>query len=641
MLGNWGRVAGPPVALAALVLCLLAAAPAEAAFDCGGVMRVCQTQVDNSGRVWFISEELLTEDALGSGERHGGVLQYYERDGDTTTLIHGPDGKPIPYGERHRVSEEVSGVSPDGERVYIETEASLTPGDHDTPFAGDWTLDGYELRDGQFTLVTTGPLDESRPDVFGCCGARIVWASDDGSRVYFVTGDRMTAEDQDESPDVYERAEGQTRLVSTGPGEVLPDPNYSEPAPGAEFLGASPDGRTAYFATFAQLTADDTEKMTSDIYSWRDGVTTRLTHTRHYPAGPGQPFDYFMPIDFAGASDDGSIFFTAHSPQIAEDTDANGDIYRGHADGSAERLVTGGPPPSSEKPFPNPLLADAVSQDGTRLYFTTTSSLVPADNDSKEDIYLLLTESGRLQLVSQGAAAEPNEDSELTFSGISRDGKRAYFSTWEQLLPEDADEVVDVYEWFDGHVRLATPSIEGHQNGSFFDSISPNGRYVVFSTWEDLDPNDEDAKSDIYLADMGSEASVSAVGSASGSEARRGARRRWNRRIRQVNVEAIPPHMRIGGRGNYGDGAARVRLGCPKAETSGPCHGRARLFSRRGRRLAAGRFRIAAGHRAWVALRGTRLPRRGHLDAVVRVRAADMLHNAARARAKVELRHTP
>ena len=66
----------------------------------------------------------------------------------------------------------------------------------------------------------------------------------------------MTAEDLDGSRDIYERSEGRTVLASTGPDEVLPDTNYSERAPDSEFLGASPDGTTIYFATYQQLTAD-------------------------------------------------------------------------------------------------------------------------------------------------------------------------------------------------------------------------------------------------------------------------------------------------------------------------------------------------------------------------------------------------
>ena len=167
---------------------------------------------------------------------------------------------------------------------------------------------------------------------------------------------------------------GQTTLVSTGPDEVLPDPNYSERAPDAEFLGASTDGATVYFATFQQLTADDTEKMTSDIYSWRDGVTKRITHTKSYPPQPGQPFESFGNSDtFTGASEDGSIFYLAHSPQAADDTDSYADIYRARPDGTSERLgINAGPTPDTGM-YLNPLIPGAVSQDGKRLYFTTTS----------------------------------------------------------------------------------------------------------------------------------------------------------------------------------------------------------------------------------------------------------------------------
>ena len=641
MLGTAGRRIGLAASLGALAVVLLGASPANASFDCGATMKTCQTQVDNSGRVWFWSPELLTEDALGDGTLKHGVLQVYERDGGTTTLIHGPDGKPIPASPRHRYSEFVSGVSPDGEHVYIGTEASLTADDHDISNSGDGATDGYEIHDGHFSLITTGPLDESRTDSFGCCGARIVWASDDGSRVYFVTNDRMTAEDRDDGQAIYERADGTTRLVSTGPEEVQPDPNYSEPTPYAEFLGASPDGATVYFATFQQLTADDTEKLTSDIYSWHDGAVRRLTHTRIYPEGSGI-FEAFSGINFAGADESGSIYFVAHSPQAAGDTDAYGDLYRASAKGVDERLLSGGPtPPDGDRPYPNPIFAGAVSEDGKRLFFTTTSPLLPADTDQEPDIYLLMTETGQLRLISEGAAEEPPSEAELMLSGISRDGRRAYFSTWEELTPEDTDDVVDVYEWFEGHVRLATPAIPGHKDGSFFDSISPNGRYVVFSVWENLDPNGEEAKSDIYLADMGSEASVAAAASASASASaasRPGSRHRWHRTIRRVNLESIPPRMRIGRRGTYGDGIAKLHLSCPRGEASGPCHGIARLFTRGGRLLAGGLFRIPAGHGTWLAMRGVGLPSGGPVVAYARVRASDRLHNVARSRSKVTLR---
>ena len=185
---------------------------------------------------------------------------------------------------------------------------------------------------------------------------------------------------------------------------------------------------------------------------------------------------------------------------------------------------------------------------------------------------------------------------------------------------------------------------KGEQVGSFFDSISPNGRYVVFSTFEDLLPSDEDLKSDIYLVDMGPQPQPEGRASASAARPGRTQRHRWHRRLRLVSAESIAPKMRIAARGTFGDGGAHLKLGCPKAETSGPCHGRARLLDA-GLPQAA-RERAASGSpRGTVPGSGSRqrpaAAAAGSLTALARVRGADMLHNAARVHATVELRHTP
>ncbi|HWB69742.1 MAG TPA: hypothetical protein VG518_07170, partial [Solirubrobacterales bacterium] len=141
---------------------------------------------------------------------------------------------------------------------------------------------------------------------------------------------------------------------------------------------------------------------------------------------------------------------------------------------------------------------------------------------------------------------------------------------------------------------------------------------------------------DVYVIDMGSGGQAGA----SASTARRGGKRAKKRRLRLVTAEAIPPKMRVAKAGTFDGKVARLRLRCPKKERSGPCRGRARLFSRRtGDVLGGGRFRIASGHGAGVAIRGPRLngyrgPIRGM---VVRVRGADRLGNAATVLAKVSL----
>ncbi len=625
-----------PLLLSAALLgaALLLAPAAQAAFPCGTALERCAVQIDNSGRVWFNSYEKLTEDAPGDGTLKHGIWEVYERDGNTTRLVSRfPDGQPIVVGDG-RNGAGLLGASPDGERVYLTTEATLAPEDTDGG-NGAASGDAYVLAGGRYTLLSTGPLDGG-PNPNPTSGAHRFWASDDGRYVYFETGQRLVPEDWDNESDVYQRFEGQTRLVSTGPTETLPTPEFPyQRAPQPWFVGASPDGATAYFATSDHLTADDTGSFTPDIYAWHDGVTTRLTRTVSPEEVPGTPRESFGPGTFASAAENGDLYF-AQSAQTSEDTDANPDVYRARPDGTLERIALF--PPGSD--FSHAFVSlQAVSRDGERLFLFSTSRLSPEDRDEKPDAYMW--SHGEFTLVTK-EARPPIAEEEATLCAIADNGHRAYFRTWGQLTPADTDEEPDVYEWSDGAVRLVSPSGEGKQGPSFCQGISPNGRFVAFSTSEQLVPGDSDVKSDIYVIDMGVQ------GAAAGASARRQPgkhrgqqRRHGRRRLRLVTAEAIAPRVGIAKVGVVGKRAARLRLRCPKAETSGPCHGRVKLLGARqgGKRklLASGHFRIAAGRSRAVRLRGRSLAAAGR-RAIARVRGADMLGNRRTVGARVRLR---
>lgn len=636
--GRRGRSLRRSVAFAALAA-IFAAVPANAAFDCGTHFNRCQAQIDDSGRVWFPSYEKLTEDALGDGTLRGGVFQIYERSGETTTLVsRAPDGAPIPGDERSHVAASLYGVSPDGERVYITTQATLSPEDGDGG-NGYGSQDKYELSNGGFRLLSTGPLDGPFPNPNATFGSQRLWASDDGAHVYFETGQRLTDDDTDNASDLYVREGTQTRLVSTGPAAVPSDPNLNRPAIEAGFLGVSTDGATAFFSSPEKLTADDTEALTSDIFSWKDGVTRKLTNTIYRGEGPGIPYEIFEASSFGGVAEDGSLFYRAFSPQAPEDTDAEPDLYATRPDGSTQLLTAAAPTtPTTTGAF---LRAEAASRDGSRVFFTTNQAFVAADRDETLDIYMW--SAGALQLLSVGTNGNPPHNAEeLHFDAVSRDGRRVYFETYERLATGDTDEEADVYEWSEGAIRLVSPaSTEGRQSWAFFRGLSPNGRYVAFATFEPLLGSDRDAKEDIYVIDMGPAGGASAARAASARPAGRGGQRRSKRRLRLVTAEAIPPRMTIGARGTFGAETARVRLRCPKTEHSGPCHGRVRLLSRKAHELlAAGSFRIGSGHGDQVVLKGRRLPggKAGRLNALARVRGADSLGNAAVVSHTVELR---
>jgi len=626
---------GLALLLVAALAGLLLAAPARASFDCGTMLSLCSAQIDDSGRVWFASDERLTEDAPGEGDGKSGIFQIYERTGNRTVLVSRyPDGWPIvPDGGRGSAAR-LLGVSRDGERVFLQTDVGLVPSDV------DGASDGYVLSGGRYTLLTAGSTGSTPTTV----RASLLWASDDGRYAYFGTAQQLVPADRDSGWDVYQRFAGQTRLVSTGPDQEPPDlehPGWQAPQPW--YLGAGLDGSTAYFATAEHLTAGDDGKWTSDIFSWRDGVTTRLTHTVSPEDVPGTPSESFGLRSFARGAADGSLYFTAHAPQVPEDTDANADVYRVRPDGALERVIA-----TAGLGAPSPLLfrPEVVSRDGSRIFLFSDAQLAPGDHDQKADVYMWT--EGRYELVSVEGESPRGED-ETTLCAISDNGHRAYLETWARLSPDDLDAQKDVYEWHDGELRLVSPAGEGREGPALCAGISPNGRYVAFTTWEELVPGDADGKVDTYVIDMGAEGAAAggapAGASAVASRARPGAKTRRKshrthrrRRLRLVTAEAIPPRMRTAAAARLRGDRARLRLRCPKSERSGPCRGRVQLLARGSRRvLAAGWFRIAAGRARAVVLKGRRLPRRSR-PVLARVRAADQLGNRRTVTAGVRLR---
>ncbi len=87
------------------------------------------------------------------------------------------------------------------------------------------------------------------------------------------------------------------------------------------------------------------------------------------------------------------------------------------------------------------------------------------------------------------------------FAKASNDGSRVFFNTTESLVAEDTDSSADVYERSGGATTLISTGTVGGNGpfGSGLDAVSANGSRAFFSTLERLTSDDDFAgEEDVY-----------------------------------------------------------------------------------------------------------------------------------------------
>jgi hypothetical protein len=315
-------------------------------------------------------------------------------------------------------------------------------------------------------------------------------------------------------------------------------------------------------------------------------------------------------------------------PISPADTDSTYDVYKRLPDGSyslVSRGTEGGIGPcgfGGDQPV-------ALSDDGGTAIFGTLASLSPEDKDSSVDLYST-DESGTMSLVTTGPA-DAGIDEQVYVppawpADVSDDVSHVAFETRQPLVAGDEDGAVDVYLRANGRTELvSTGPLGGNASvNAELLSISGDGQTIAFATRERLTDEDTDRKMDFYLRRPGQ---LARPGSASISKR--------PKRTVLLSAESIAPRMRIASRGKLRGRKAAIRLTCPKAERSGPCHGLLKLKAG-GRSVGKAGFRIPAGKRKRIVAR-----LRGSLHAnttvFALVRGVDRLGNRADVRSRVRL----
>lgn len=406
-----------------------------------------------------------------------------------------------------------NGASADGSVAVFSTTDKLVPGDTDSKRdvyqrSFDSGVGAYVTRE-----VSTGLTGGN--DAYD---ATFQGISANGREIFFSTQEPLVAADGDKSSvDVYahDTVTGSTVLVSQAGASCESGACGAGPA-GATYKGSSADGQKVFFETSESLVSADTDEA-PDVYMHNLATEPPETILVSQAAAScvGSCGGGEAAATFAGTSSNaGKVFFETSESLSSADGDTASDVYIRDLEAvpPTTTLVSaaGTCPSGVEASECRPKLR-AVSDSGSRAFFTTSEQLSGADTDEKADVYVW--EGAAPALVSFGPSGG-NGAQPATFKDIAPDGHAVFFQTAEKLTPDDEDGGAgDVYvrnltEGSTTLVSQADPSCaeagacgEGPLNASFA-GASESGATVFFQTDEVLAPADTDTLNDVYARDI-------------------------------------------------------------------------------------------------------------------------------------------
>ncbi len=383
--------------------------------------------------------------------------------------------------------------------------------------------------------------------------------SDDGSKVFFTAAG---------SGQLYMR-EGSTRTVQISASQAAtPDPNGAKPA---AFLDATADGSKVFFLSCEKLTDDSTAVSTAaagcteaergqDLYSY-DTVSGDLTDlTVDSNTADPQRAGVF---GFLGASEDGSHVYFVANGVLAPGASAGDcvfggalfggtgscNLYLAHAgittfiarlDAFTDDFSNWTPYFGIQQQLPK---ESRVAAGGT-LLFASTRSLTGYDNTLPSasgqcganasnrclEIYRYSPVGDALNCIScnptnavpTGSAKLQNRPfivegaprTALLTRNLTPDGSRAFFDSPDPLVPADTNGVVDPYEWeAAGTGSCRSTEVNGgclyllssgtSPSASYLADIGASGNDAFFFTGQPLVSADEDQLTDVYDARVG------------------------------------------------------------------------------------------------------------------------------------------
>ncbi|HEY1687498.1 MAG TPA: hypothetical protein VGF95_01400 [Solirubrobacteraceae bacterium] len=262
-------------------------------------------------------------------------------------------------------------------------------------------------------------------------GEGYIYASPDGSHVFFESTDQLTADAPSGTTVKEYDFDTQTQELTYLPG-------VADSSSTSKVLQSSRDGSDFIFAREGSL----------DL--WNEGTVTQIASAEGSEAG----------VAFAAASASGSAFvFQSKAPfgefPFNNGSGADAQVYRYEVESNSLSCLSC--PPASEAPTGSASLSNAyaegnlgntfadmtgsrsISEDGGRVFFESPDALVSQDTNGQRDVYEW--ENGTLYLISTGVSSSASY-----FGDNSQNGDDVFFGTAQGLAVGDTDEAYDVYD---------------------------------------------------------------------------------------------------------------------------------------------------------------------------------------------------
>lgn len=438
----------------------------------------------------------------------GGDVYMRESDGSWAWISRGNEETP----ETKEVTESeypaYAGRSANAGDVLFQTTQKLVPAD-----AGQEAGKAlYERTEGHTELVNV----TSAGTLLSTCGASIGGlaetnqaVSENGSDAYFSAPDPTQSYNAlascKQPVQVYLRSGGQTIDISESQRGTA-DPKGTQ---AASFQGASADGQKAFF-TSAQALTDEAEPLasTTEPFLYEYDVQSKKLHLLTPNVEGGRSPNVKRVVALSG--DGAEVYFLAE-PVIGGKQKPMLEMYENGRVTEIAEVPSVELNEISEKNQSE--MQVRLSADGHHVAFVDRAKLTGFENNNVTEIYLYDATSKSLRCISCNSdghvplgEASFSEDaggsSTLKYPlsvNLAADGSKVFFETVDNLVPEDKNQTMDVYEWDEGSVHL----ISGGQGEapSFLIGSAAEGRDVFFTTTDSLAVQDTDnGDNDIYDA---------------------------------------------------------------------------------------------------------------------------------------------